>query len=199
MTKVKSRYLKELGDNLFDPFNEEFTNQDKHYKDTGIYYSEIWSFDETILSYLYCHLRYYKDYTMSMLYPSYDKETGKKSKPNMVTYQGKDYYLGSLIDILLDKIRYWFKIDPTNFFKFKVARTKGHEGEPNSRLLLSKGETKHWQTKGLFPESKDGTTVLSNPNTYVMDRTDQVGLYKFRQYTGDIWDIWKVLCPHICD
>ena len=202
MNLPNHKYLKELGlsDKPYWQFDQSLADikKDTNYQKTGIHYSEIWNFDEYSLAWLYEHLRYYKDYTVTSLYPSYNKKTGKKENPNMIKYNNKDYYMGSLIDILLDKIRYYFKHDFNDYFKYKTGYLKGHEGEPKWGLLLTDDELKHWQSKGLFQEDKHGTT-LNNLNTYNMDRTDQVGLFKYQQYTGDIWDIWKALQPSMWD
>ncbi|MFD1124163.1 hypothetical protein ACFQ22_02135 [Lentilactobacillus raoultii] len=199
----KHRYLKELFDSddpywLFDQ-DEKDLKEDSNYQSTGIHYSEIWNLDAESLAWVYEHLRYYKGYTSTMLYPSYDKGTGEKQKPNMVEYKGQEYYIGSLIDILLDKIRYYFKHDPIEFIKYKYAYIKGHEGEPKQSFNLTEGERKYWQSKGLFRSDKAGTVEVTNPHTYSMERTDQVGLFKYKQYTSDIWDIWKALWPSLWD
>lgn len=209
MVKVspKHKYLKELGMSGDKPYYfdgldeepEEYIKKDKHYMKTGIHYAEIWNFDRYCLAWLYEHLRYYKDYTVTQLYPSYDKETGKKNNPNMIKYQGKEYYMGSLIDILCDKIRYYFKHNPEDFIKYKTGYISGHQGEPKNSLLLTEGELKHWQSKGLFKEDKDGLTRLDNPHTFNMSRIDQVGLFKYKQYTSDIWKIWAALQLYMWD
>ena len=209
MVKVspKHKYLKELGLSGDKPYYfdgldeepEEYIKKDKHYMKTGIHYAEIWNFDRYSMAFIYEHLRYYKDYTMTQLYPSYNKQTGKRYLPNMIEYQGKDYYMGSLIDILCDKIRYYFKHTPEDFIKYKTGYISGHQGEPKNSLLLTDGELKHWQSKGLFKEDKDGLTRLDNPHTFNMSRIDQVGLFKWKQYTSDIWKIWASLQPYMWD
>lgn len=207
MKSPKHKYLKELGLSGNKPYYfeglddepEDYIKKDKHYMQTGIHYAEIWNFDKYSMAFLYEHLRYYKDYTMAQLYPSYDKKTGKKENPNMIKYHGKDYYMGSLIDILCDKIRYYFKHSPEDFIKYKTGYIEGYQGEPKYGLLLTDGELNHWQSRGLFKEDKDGLTRLDNPHTFNMDRTDQVGLYKWKQYTSDIWEIWGVLQPAMWD
>ena len=136
---------------------------------------------------------------MAQLYPSYDKETGKKSNPNMIKYQGKEYYMGSLIDILCDKIRYYFKHNPEDFIKYKTGYTPGHQGEPKYGLLLTDGELKHWQSKGLFKTDDKGLARLDNPGVFGQDRTDQIGLFKYHERVDDIFNLIKTIMPYLWD
>lgn len=190
-----SKYLKELNIDKDSRFYKP--TKGKYYKQTNINYSDVWDYQSTLLADIYCHLRYFQDYTIVMLDSEYDKETGKESKPNMIKYDNVEYKLGDLIRIELDKIKVFFDKDPMDFIHYKHKLTKGHEKEPMSLIDLdemSKKDKKKY--KDLF-KSDDDTSYISNPNSYVIDKTDHVGLFKYNQYVGDIWDIWKILAPAI--
>lgn len=193
--RMSSVYLKELNIEKDSRFYKPVKGD--NYKKTGMYYSDIWEYESTLLADIYCHLRYFQDYTIVALDSEYDEETGEESKPNLIKYNNVEYKLGDLIRIELDKIKVYFEKDPLDFISYDHKMTKGHEKEPMYHYELDEMSKKYKKKyKDLFKSDHD-TYYFSNPNSYSIEKTDYVGLYKFQQYTADIWDIWKTLAPTI--